>query len=90
MCRGEEEQDGSENGSEDTEGCRKDPNFVRILLSGSVDSELVCEKARPHAPAIGGRQWCCPSSHTEDMVPTRQGSKRGIFYTTADGKERKR
>ena len=25
-----EEQDGSENGSEDTEGCRKDPNLVGI------------------------------------------------------------
>ena len=40
-----EEQDGSENGSQDTEGCRNDPHFVRILLSSSVEGEPLCEIA---------------------------------------------
>ena len=36
---------GSENGSEDTEGCSKDPNSVEILQSNSVESEPLCEMA---------------------------------------------
>ena len=38
-----EKQVGSENGSEVTGGCKKDPNIVGISLSSSVESEPLCE-----------------------------------------------
>ena len=41
---------GGENGSEDTEGCKKEPNLVEILLSSSVAIEPLCEMADEWTP----------------------------------------
>ena len=62
-----EKQIGSEDGSEDTEGWKKDPNLVEILLSGSVASEPLCEMANEC-----GRPCRCRNSHTEDAVSVTQ------------------
>ena len=45
-----ETQAGSEDGSGDDEGCKKDPNFVGILLGSSADSEPLCEMTNEWTP----------------------------------------
>ena len=88
-----EEQDVSETGSEDTEEARNDPNFVVILLSSSAGSEPLCEMASertpiPQPPPVdsGAAETVIPRTWFPNHKTVEpEGSKRGVFYTTADG-----
>ena len=88
-----ETQVGSEGESDDTQGCKKNPNFVGILQSSSVESAPLCEMSSEwtHMP----QPLVVDSGAAETVIPRTwfpshktvgsEGSKRGVFYTTADG-----
>ena len=79
--------------SEDIEGRRKDPNLAGMLLSSSVESEPLCEMASEWTPMP--KPLVVDSGAAETIIPRlwfpshktaeSEGSKRGVFYTTADG-----
>ena len=88
-----ETQVGSGSVSEDTDGCKNDPNLVGILQMISVESKPSCEMASEWtsmpqplvvdsgaAETVVPRTWF-PSHKTVES----EGSKRGVFNTTADG-----
>ena len=92
-CDGGDAQVGNEGRSGDIEGRRKDPNLAGMLLSSSVESEPLCEMASEWTPmpkplvvdsgaaeTIISRMWF-PNHKTAES----EGSKRGVFDTTADG-----
>ena len=76
-----------------TEGCKKDPNIVEILLGSSVESEPLCETASEWTPTP--QPLVVDSGAAETVIPRTwflnhetvesEGSKRGVFHTTADG-----
>ena len=72
---------------------KKDPNFVGILPSSSVEREPLCEMASEWTPMpqtlvvdsgaveIGIPRTWFPNRKTVES----EGSKRGVFHTTTDG-----
>ena len=72
---------------------RRTPDLVGILLSSSVESEPLCEMASEWTPMP--QPLVVDSGAAETVIPRTwfpnhktvesEGSKRGVFYTTADG-----
>ena len=67
----------SESRSEDTEGCKKNPNFVDILFCSTVENEPLCEMSSEWTPTpqpLVVDSGAAENSHTENEVPKPQDS----------------